>query len=190
MSDARTEFNEEKLFALKRTHCGYRICPRCGQKLGELLIDGHQRMACRDDSCGFIFYQNPIPAAGAIIVEQGEILLVRRSHPPRIGDWCIPAGFMEWNEHPSETAVRELEEETGLKVKLNSLFEVYSGSDDPRSNAILILYLAEIAGGEMQAGDDAMEVRFFSFDALPVNIAFEAHLQALADFQKRHPDQT
>lgn len=185
MSDNGKPFDEEKLFALKKAHLGYKLCPRCGTDLQEKEIDGHRRMVCGDDDCGFIFYQNPVPAAGAVIVENDSILLVKRGHPPRIGYWCIPAGFMEWNEHPSETAVRELKEETGLDVKLSEIFEVYSGSDDPRSNAVLILYLGEIVGGKMTPGDDATDVRFFPFTELPDNIAFEAHFKALADYDER-----
>jgi 8-oxo-dGTP diphosphatase len=178
-------FDAEKLFQRKAHHCGYRYCPLCGKELVPALIDSHHRLRCADQECGFVFYQNPVPAAGAIIVENDSILLVKRAHPPRIGWWCIPAGFMEWSEHPSQTAVRELKEETGLDVRLTSFFEVYSGQDDPRSNAVLMLYLAEIVGGTMQASDDALEVRFFSFSDLPENIAFESHKRACADYTRR-----
>ena len=92
---------------------------------------------------------------------------------------------MEWNEHPRQTALREIKEETGLEVELTSFFEVYSGNDDPRSNAILILYLARVTGGELHAADDAQEVKFFSFDSLPEKIAFESHFQALKDYNER-----
>ncbi len=185
MDDKHARFDAEKLFERKKHHCGYRFCPLCSKPLVESDIDGHRRLACPDESCGFIFYQNPIPAAGAIIVQNDRILLVKRGHPPRVGWWCIPAGFMEWDEHPSQTAVRELEEETGLKIKLDDFFEVYSGVDDPRSNAILLLYLATVIGGELRAGDDALEVRFFGFDELPDQIAFASHRQALADYNRR-----
>ncbi|MDF1543748.1 MAG: NUDIX hydrolase [bacterium] len=190
MSEQHRDFDAQKLAALKDKHSGYKICPRCGASLEAREIDNHIRMVCPSDECGFIFYQNPIPAAGAIIVENDSILLVKRSHPPRIGDWCIPAGFMEWKEHPSRTAVRELKEETGLEVRLTELFEVYSGNDDPRANAVLILYLAEIIGGKMEPGDDAQDVRFFPFSELPDNIAFVAHVQALADYSGRFRNET
>jgi len=185
MNKRHTDFDTEKLHALKENHCGFRFCPRCGQEMKRGMIEGLERMFCSDESCGYIYYHNPIPAAGAIVVENDRILLVKRAHPPRIGWWCIPAGFMEWSEHPSETAVRELEEETGLKVKLTSFFEVYSGNDDPRMNAILLLYLADVVGGTMQAADDALDVRYFGFDELPDKIAFQSHLQALADYNRR-----
>jgi len=68
---------------------------------------------------------------------------------------------------------------------LDSLFEVYSGEDDPRTNAILILYLASVEGGELSAADDAQEVQFFDFDQVPETIAFKSHRQALADYRKR-----
>jgi 8-oxo-dGTP diphosphatase len=92
---------------------------------------------------------------------------------------------MEWQEHPSQTAVREVKEETGLDIRLKGFFEVYSGSDDPRTNAVLILYLGEPIGGELGAADDAEEVRYFGFDELPDNIAFASHRQALKDYQER-----
>lgn len=185
MSDKHERFDAARLFARKAHFCGYRFCPLCGMELLEGEKEGRVRVFCPDDQCGFVYYQNPIPAAGAIIVENNSVLLVKRAHPPRIGWWCLPAGFMEWNEHPSQTAVREVSEETGLDVELTSLFDVYTGKDDPRSNAVLILYLARITGGEMKAADDALEVRFFNFNEIPENVAFESHHRAFADYRKR-----
>lgn len=185
MSKTPSDFNEDRLFELKRSHSGYRYCPRCKSGLEARQMDDKTRMVCPDSACGFVFYQNPAPAAGAIIVEDDSILLVKRSHPPFIDWWCIPAGFMEWNEHPTETTIREIREETGLKIELTSFFDLYTGDDDPRTNALLILYLARIVGGTMVAGDDASEVKFFPFDKLPDKIAFVAHHQALADYSDR-----
>ncbi len=185
MSNHHKHFDEAKLFERKNNFGGYRFCPLCGTPMVAKEIEGRKRMQCPDESCGFIYYQNPIPAAGALIVKENRVLLVKRAHPPKIGWWCIPAGFMEWNEHPEQTAVREIAEETGLQIKPTALFEVYSGNDDPRTNAVLILYLAEVIGGTIRAADDALEVKYFGFDELPKEIAFEAHQQALADYRRR-----
>jgi len=185
MNKHHKNFDEAKFSARKDNHCGYTFCPLCSTKLIEKMRDGRLRMVCPRTECGFVFYQNPVPAAGGFIVQDDQVLLVKRAHPPRIGWWCFPAGFMEWGEHPSETAIREVKEETGLDIKLGPFFEVYSGDDDPRTKAILILYLANIIGGELHAADDALEVRFFSFDELPKNIAFKSHIQALADYNQR-----
>lgn len=91
---------------------------------------------------------------------------------------------MEYGEHPESTAVREALEETGLHVKIEGLFGVYAGRDDPRTRAILVLYLARIRGGALEAGDDASEVEFFPLDRLPRPIAFRAHREALRDLRR------
>ena len=179
------QLNEELMLAFKEHFMGYKICPRCGSNLVCAPIDNRSRMKCGNPGCDFVYYNNPVPAAGALVINDGKVLLVRRAHQPKKGWWGLPAGFMEWDEHPAETAVREVEEETGLKIKLETLFEVYSGNDDPRTNAILIVYLATILGGDLRAADDAEEVRFFDFGELPENIAFISNRQALEDYRAR-----
>lgn len=159
-------------------------CPLCTTKLELTEHNFRQRNVC--PKCGFVDWHNPSPAAGAVIVDDGKLLLVQRAGYPREGDWCIPAGFIEWDESPEECAVRELKEETGFDVELQGLFKVYSGTDDPRTNALLILYFAKVVGGEAQADDDAAAVEFFALKEIPANIAFEAHRQALIDLQRDH----
>lgn len=173
-----------KEFMAFNDHNGYQWCPRCRASLEIGEVDECVRPHCPE--CGFIYYQNPAPAAGAIIIRDGKILMVKRSVPPAQNDWCIPAGFTEWSEHPQQTAIRELKEETGLDISITSMFDVFMGMDDPRTHAVLILYHAEVIGGELIAGDDASDARFFSFDNLPANIAFQAHRDALALYRKRY----
>jgi 8-oxo-dGTP diphosphatase len=161
------------------------FCPKCRSELLLKSWDHRSRKVC--PTCDFVDYHNPAPAAGAVVIKDGKLLLVRRADGPYEGDWCIPAGFMEWDESPRHCAERELQEETGLVIRATSIFEVYSGTDDPRTNAVLILYFCEIVGGEAVAGDDAAELRFCGLDEIPANIAFEAHRQALRDLQSRFP---
>ena len=161
----------------------FKFCPRCGAPLKKENHHGRIRLVC--PNCGFIFYQNPVPAAGVILRQNHGVLLVKRKFEPRAGQWSLPAGFMEYGETVEETAVRELKEETNLDVRLTRLFGVYTGCDDPRNQAVLIVYEGEIVGGELRPGDDASEVRYFPLGALPEDIAFEAHRQVLEDLKKR-----
>ncbi len=160
-----------------------RFCPRCATALEPRDEHGTLRPTC--PACGFIWYHNPVPAAGVLLVENGRVLLVRRRFEPRAGAWCIPAGFMEAGETPEQSAIRELREETGLGARLSGLFGVYAGFDDPRVRAVLILYTAERDGGELVPGDDATEADWFPLDRLPEPIAFAAHRQALAEIRER-----
>jgi 8-oxo-dGTP diphosphatase len=157
-----------------------RFCPLCATRL--VPRDEHGIRRPTSPACGFIYYRNPVPAAGVILPGRDGLLLVRRRYDPRAGAWCLPAGFMEYGETPEHCAVREVQEETGLRCRLKGLFGVYAGFDDPRVRAVLILYAAERIGGRLKPGDDAIEARFFPPGRLPREIAFEAHRRALAEF--------
>lgn len=145
-------------------------------------IDGRARAVC--GHCGHVAYRNPVPAAGVVVVEGGRVLMVQRKFEPRAGEWTLPAGFVEYDEHVEECAVRETLEETGLQVELTRLFGAYMAMDDPRVQVVLLLYLATRTGGELRAGDDASDAGFFPIDAPPGRIAFKAHEQALADVRR------
>ena len=160
-------------------------CPLCATPLKVTNYNERLRNVC--PKCDFVDWHNPSPAAGAVLVDQGRLLLVKRADYPREGDWCIPAGFIEWDESAADCAVRELKEETGFDIEVQGLFNVYSGNDDPRTNALLILYFGKVVGGTAQAGDDAAAVEFFSLADIPDNIAFAAHIQAIADLQRDYP---
>ncbi len=161
-----------------------RFCPRCATPLEKREDHGQMRPVC--PLCGWVHYRNPVPAAGVILAERGRVLLVKRRYEPRVGAWCLPAGFMEYGETPEHCAVRELREETGLDARLTSLFGVYAGLDDPRTRAVLILYTGERTAGRLRPGDDALEAKWFLTTRLPRAIAFAAHRQALRDYFGRH----
>ena len=163
----------------------FKFCPRCATELEDFIHEDNKRRRC--PSCGYVDYHNPVPASGCVVFKEGRLLWVQRGHEPRIGDWTIPAGFCEWDENPADTAVRELKEETNLDVKITGIFRIYNGNDDPRTNAILILYFADIIGGELKAGDDASRAEFLSLEDSPKNIAFQSHRQALSDLKKHYP---
>ena len=159
------------------------FCPECGTAMAVAPEHGVMRPTC--PKCGYIWYRNPVPAAGVLLVRDGGVLLVKRKFEPRAGYWCLPAGFMEAGETPEQSATRELLEETGVIAQLSGLFGVYAGFDDPRVRAVLILYTGVATGGEERAGDDAIELAWFPLAELPDNIAFASHRQALAELRER-----
>ena len=160
----------------------YKYCPKCSAELVKKTVDHKKRKAC--PVCGFVLYRNPAPASAVILIRDKKILLVKRKYNPFKGDWSLPAGFIEYDESPEQCAVREVKEETNLDIRLTGLFKVYSGSDDPRTNAILVVYLAEVTGGTLKPGDDASKAEYFAQDKIPNNIAFAAHLRVIEDFYK------
>ncbi|MBI1880206.1 MAG: NUDIX hydrolase [Chloroflexi bacterium] len=157
----------------------YSFCPKCGSPLAVRLIDHQERLVCPD--CTFIFYQNSKPCAGALIVDQGKLLLVKRAIEPFKGYWDIPGGFLEAGEHPETGVLREIFEETGLHIQLGELLgifmDIYYTSGDPTLN---IFYIASVVGGEARAGSDATHVQWFDLDALPEQIAFKSAHEVLA----------
>ena len=129
-------------------------------------------------TCDRIHYENPLPAVATLVVNKAnQLLLVKRSVEPAKGKWCLPGGFIETGESIEEAALRELEEETGIKGTILSLVDFFSQKSPHHGALIIFGYRVNIAGGELRAGDDAQEVDFFAFDNLPP-IAFLSH-QAL-----------
>ena len=150
-----------------------RFCYYCGEKLVEKSFQEINHRYCQ--TCDRIHYENPLPAVAALVVNHAnQLLMVKRSVEPAKGEWCLPGGFIEFDESIEEAALRELEEETGMKGTVMSLVDFFS-QRSPHHGALLIFgYRIEIVGGELRAGDDAQEVDFFDFHDLP-HIAFLSH---------------
>ena len=70
------------------------------------------------------FPEAPLVGIGAVVVDQGRVLLVRRGHEPLKGKWSLPGGLLELGESLLEGVVRELREETGLTVEPIELIEL------------------------------------------------------------------
>ena len=109
----------------------------------------------------------PLVGVGAVIIEDGRVLLVKRGHPPLAGEWSIPGGVLELGESLREAAVREAREETCLTVEPADLLGVYDRviRDDAGLTIyhfVLIDFLCRPVGGKAQAADDADEARWFT----------------------------
>lgn len=168
---------DERLSQVRINPHNYRFCPKCGQELVVVRVEETPRLRC--SSCAYIFYQNPIPAVGAVLMVDDSVLLVKRKYEPKAGAWCLPAGFLEFGESLTDGLVREVKEETNLEIAVGDLLTVCNAMDDPRSHVVLVVYWGEILNGQVEAGDDALDAHFFPLDALPENIAFACHARAL-----------
>jgi len=107
--------------------------------------------------------EHPVPGVGVAVVDGGRIIVVRKASGPFAGEWAVPGGRVEYGERMEDAAVREVREETGLDVRLGPVVwtgEVIGGGDPPAFHYTLVDYVGFPVGGELQAGDDAAEVRW------------------------------
>lgn len=127
-------------------------------------------------------YEFPRPSLTADIVlfaEDGgdlKVLLIKRANEPYKDGWALPGGFVEMDEPVKETAVRELEEETGVTgVPLKQFYAF--GDDihrDPRGRTVTVAYygITDLNKHKIRASSDAKEARWFSVNNLPI-VAFD-----------------
>jgi 8-oxo-dGTP diphosphatase len=108
--------------------------------------------------------QRPLVGVGAVVVDAGRVLLVRRGSEPLKGHWTLPGGALEVGESLAEGVAREVREETGLEVEPIELIEVldriHREGERVRYHYVIADYLCRLMGGELQAASDADAVRW------------------------------
>src|SRR5688500_11881417 len=137
---------------------GYRYCPRCGGPLATRTLKEIEppRLVC--EQCEFVFYLNPKVAACTIAMHEGGIVMLRRSIEPSKGKWVFAGGVVDRGESVQAAAVRETREEVNLRVSLTGILDAYSlGSHE----VVVVVYAADVVGGEMKACDECEEVKAF-----------------------------
>jgi 8-oxo-dGTP diphosphatase len=120
-------------------------------------------------------YDYPRPALTVDIVvvaneQRPRVLLIRRKHEPFAGKWALPGGFVDEGETLIDAARRELQEETGLRIKkLEQLAAFGDPGRDPRGWTVSVAYIARVNSKNMRAvaADDAAEVGWHLLDRLP-----------------------
>lgn len=116
----------------------------------------------------------PTPAVGVVCFRGGEVLLIRRGRPPRQGEWSLPGGRIEPGERAVDAALRELDEETGVRARITGLIDVVDGLfPDAGRHYVLIDYLAEWTSGEPVAGDDAADAAFMPLSEALDRVAWD-----------------
>jgi ADP-ribose pyrophosphatase YjhB (NUDIX family) len=129
-------------------------------------------------------YDNARPCAGAVVVDRGRFLAIRRAREPAVGRWDIPGGFCDQRELPADAAVREVLEETGYPVELGALVGLYLDDYAFHGDTISTLnvyYLATVAGDRRPIVDDeATEIGWLSLRD-PPTLAFPHEDRAVRD---------
>ena len=150
----------------------FKHCPCCGTQLIPKEKGGKQRPAC--PNCRFVQFRNPFPGVVVLIEKEGQVLLGRRSGNYGAKKWCLPQGFIEFDEDFMTAAIREAKEETGLDVEIRSLLSVVSNFLSPRLHTLAIVLLARVVDGALCAADDLEDVAWFPLSGPWPEMAFEA----------------
>jgi len=138
--------------------------------------------------CGTVFYHNPLPAAGALVLDDDRrVLLVKRRFPPNQGMWCLPIGFAELGETIAEAALRELREETGIVGRVTRLIDADSWMSDFYGDLLVVTFEVDKLSGVETPGDDAEEVGYFGIGCLPP-LAFPSNEKAIRLCAGLHED--
>jgi 8-oxo-dGTP diphosphatase len=128
-------------------------------------------------------HRGPRLAVDAIVVKDGNILLVKRGRPPFEGLYALPGGFVEAGEKVEAAVARELLEETGITAKVERLFGVYSEPGrDPRGHVVSAVFVMRYESGEAKGGDDAAAAVWLPLKRLPIDMAFD-HARIISDFR-------
>ena len=123
----------------------------------------------------------PYVGVGAVIVQDGKVLIVKRKYDPLAGRWSLPGGGVELGETLEDSIVREMLEETGLEIEVGPVIEVFDritrdSSGQVRYHFVLVDYLCWPVGGELQASSDVEDARFVEPADLPhYNLTLKAN---------------
>jgi len=149
------------------------------------MEDGVLRDYC--SSCHSYFYDNPLPVVSAIVDDSRQILLVKRDRAPFKGHWCLPTGFAEAGESIEDAALRELQEETGIKGRISRLLDVDSYKSRFYGDLLFLTFVVKKTGGKLAAGDDSAQAKFYPIGKIPP-LAFRSNGRALEAYIKSKKD--
>lgn len=126
-----------------------KYCSKCGKTLEKRIIDQKERLCCIDSSCGFIYWNNPIPVVAIVVETDKGIILAHNILAPK-GIFSIITGFLEADELPEIAAKRETKEELGLETIESNFLGIYPLA---KANQIVMAYHI-VASGEIKLNEE------------------------------------
>jgi 8-oxo-dGTP diphosphatase len=124
-----------------------------------------------------------------LIEQEGQVLLGKRAGGSYLaGKWCLPGGFIEFEEDFILSAIREVKEETNLDIEVESIFNVSSNFLSPDLHTLVITLVATVCGGIPEPGDDIEALKWFQISAKLPDMAFPADayiIQHYYDFKSK-----
>jgi NAD+ diphosphatase len=129
-------------------------CPKCGQELSNQERGGKERRVCPDKSCGYVYWNNPIPVVGAIVEREGadKLIMVQSIGWPKTF-YALVTGFLEHKETPEEAVLREVQEEIGLTGTIGSFVGMYPFY---QRNQLLLIYHVTVGPGEVKLDEEEL----------------------------------
>jgi 8-oxo-dGTP diphosphatase len=162
---------------------GWRFCPRCASELV------HEPDHLRCPQCGERYWANPVPGVQVVIERDAQVLLGRRRDDPGAGRWDLPGGFLHEGEDALAGLRREVREETGLEIEPVEFLGTWNEAYWER-NVLCLTWIAAPAGGVEAAGDDLVELRWFTPAERPRGdeLAFPTFEEILSVWDAGHAD--
>jgi 8-oxo-dGTP diphosphatase len=160
----------------------YKYCPVCARELVLQERAGKQRPIC--PNCDFVNYRNPVPGVVVVVEKEGCVLLGRRRGGNQEGKWCLPQGYIEFEEDFLTAAIREVKEETGLDVEIQLILNVVSNLLSANFHTLAVVMLARVIGGNLCAGDDLEMLTWIPKSEPLPEMAFEADKQIIERYQQ------
>jgi ADP-ribose pyrophosphatase YjhB (NUDIX family) len=190
----------EEIQAIARTGLAYTSDPYDRERCGRLLALACQYYGTalalppadvRARLSGELGYITPKVGADAAIFDgEGRILLVKRADD---GRWCLPCGWVEPNESPAETAVRETFEETGLQVRVLRLVDVFArraNSGHGPHSAVAVVYLCEAVGGALRVSHESLDLGYQAIEEVSdwheLHERYARAAAAVREFERDH----